>query len=93
MMTNFNQLTFEDYTRLHSRSDLTVEQERLLIKAGLINGKRWADEDAAARWLKANPRKGLSTKDKFLLNQKREYVSEQKSWKRFKEDFGDDYLL
>ena len=92
-MFDINSITLEDYTRLHARSDLTVEQERLLVKACFIHGKRWADEEAAARWLKANPRKGLSNKDKFLLNQKRKYVSEQKSWKRHKDDFGDEYLF
>lgn len=92
-MFDINTITYEDYTRLHARSDLTVDQERLLIKACFIHGKRWADEEAAARWLKANPKLGLSKKDEFLLNQKRKYVSEQKSWKRHKDDFDDDYLL
>lgn len=92
-MFDINSITLEDYTRLHARSDLTVEQERLLIKASFIHGKRWADEEAAARWLKANPRKGLSKNEKKTLNLKRKYASEQKSWKRYREDFDDDYLL
>tara|TARA_B100001564_G_scaffold342536_2_gene338250 strand:+ start:2640 stop:2918 length:279 start_codon:yes stop_codon:yes gene_type:complete len=92
-MFDINSITLEDYTRLHARSDLTVEQERLLIKASSIHGKRWADEEAAARWLKANPGKGLSKNEKKTLNLTRKYASEQKSWKRYREDFDDDYLL
>ena len=92
-MFDINSITLEDYTRLHARSDLTVEQERLLIKASFIHGKRWADEEAAEQWLKANPGKGLSKNEKKTLNLKRKYASEQKSWKRYREDFDDDYLL
>ena len=92
-MFDINSITLKDYTRLHARSDLTVEQERLLIKASFIHGKRWADEEAAARWLKANPKLGLSKDDEFLLKLKREYVEEQKSWKRHKKDFDDEQLF
>ena len=92
-MFDINTITYEDYTRLHARSDLTVDQERLLVKASLLHGKRWADEEATETWLKAHPKLGLSLDEKKTLNLTRKYASEQKSWKKYREDFDDDYLL
>ena len=92
-MFDINTITYEDYTRLHARSDLTVDQERLLVKASLLHGKRWADEEATETWLKTNPKLGLSLDEKKTLNLMRKYASEQKFWKEYREDFDDDYLL
>ena len=92
-MFDINTITHEDYTRLHARSDLTVDQERLLVKASLLHGKRWADEEATETWLKTNPKLGLSLDEKKTLNLMRKYASEQKFWKEYREDFDDDYLL
>ena len=92
-MFDINTITQEDYTRLHARSDLTVDQERLLVKASLLHGKRWADEEATETWLKTNPKLGLSLDEKKTLNLMRKYASEQKFWKEYREDFDDDYLL